>query len=203
MAGRVTIKWHGWLVLVASVAAALAASNLPAGRHVDLLGYDLLMAAAPRAPAARDDVAVVGIDDDDTIADQRLREKVADMPRVFRRDYLAKVLEALLDAGAAGIGLDIVLSGSVYKTCEKEADRKLKNVLRKARMLGRPVVLGFYPASPGKKSELPHDYFLLSVDRVAFLNFDEDLDERRRSVGSFDPRPGHGRPGHYGTFDRL
>ncbi len=182
MAGRVTIKWHGWLVLVASVAAALAASNLPAGRHVDLLGYDLLMAAAPRAPAARDDVAVVGIDDDDTIADQRLREEVADMPRVFRRDYLAKVLEALLDAGAAGIGLDIVLSGSVYKTCEKEADRKLKNVLRKARMLGRPVVLGFYPASPGKKSELPHDYFLLSVDRVAFLNFDEDLDEKRRSV---------------------
>ncbi|MGA2402792.1 MAG: CHASE2 domain-containing protein, partial [Syntrophobacteraceae bacterium] len=126
MARRVTIKWHGWVVLLASVAAALAASNLPAGRHVDLLGYDLLMAAVPRAPAGRDDVAVVGIDDDDTIADQRLREEVSDMPRVFRRDYLAKVLEALLDAGAAGIGLDIVLSSSVYKTCDKEADRKLK-----------------------------------------------------------------------------
>ncbi len=182
MAKRVPIRWHGWVVLLASVAAALAASILPVGREVDLLCYDLLMAAAPRAPGGRDDVAVVGIDDDDTISNQQLREEVADTPRVFRRDYLAKVLESMLDAGVAGIGLDIVLSSSVYKTCDKEADRKLKNVLRNARMLGRPVVLGFYPASAGKKSELPHDYFLLSVDRVAFLNFDEDLDEKRRSV---------------------
>ncbi len=169
-------------MLFASVAAALAASNLPVGRHVDLLGYDLLMAAVPRAPVGRDDVAVVGIDDDGAIASRRLREEVADIPRVFRRDYLAKVIEALLDAGAAGVGLDIVLSSSVYKTCDKEADRRLKDVLRKARMLGRPVVLGFYPAGPGKKPELPHDYFLFSVDRVAFLNFDEEADEKRRSV---------------------
>ena len=119
MARRIPIRWHGWVVLLASVVVALSASNLPVGRQVDLLGYDLLMAAAPRAPAGWDDVAVVGIDDDDTIANQRLREEVADMPRVFRRDYLAKVIEALLDAGAAGIGLDIVLSSSVYKTCEK------------------------------------------------------------------------------------
>ncbi len=170
------------MVLLASVAAALALSSLPVGRYLDLLGYDLLMAATARAPAGRDDVAVVGIDDDDTISNQQLREEVSDLPRVFRRDYLARVLESLLDAGAAGIGLDIVLSGSVYKTCDREADRKLKEVLRKARTLGRPVVPGFYPASPGKKSELPHDYFLLSVDRVAFINFDEDLDEKRRSV---------------------
>ncbi len=182
MAGRVKIKWHGWVLLLAGVAAALAASTLPVGRHVDLSGYDLLMAGTVRAPAGRDDVAVVGIDDDDTITSRQLREEVADIPRVLRRDYLAKVLEALLDAGAAGIGLDIVLSSSVYKTCDKEADRKLKDVLKKARMLGRPVVLGFYPASPGKKSEFPHDYFLLSADRVAFLNFDEDLDEKRRSI---------------------
>jgi CHASE2 domain-containing sensor protein len=182
MAGRVQIKWHGWVVLLAGAAAALAASTLPVGRHVDLLGYDLLMAATVRAPAGPDDVAVVGIDDDDTISSPQLREEVADIPRVMRRDYLAKVLDSLLDAGAAGIGLDIVLSSSVYKTCDKEADHRLKGVLRKARMLGRPVVLGFYPASPGKKSELPHDYFLLSADRVGFLNFDGDLDEKRRSV---------------------
>ncbi len=182
MAGKVQIKWHGWAVLLAGVAAALAASTLPVGRQVDLLGYDLLMAATVRSPSAPDDVAVVGIDDDNTIADPRLREEVADIPRVMRRDYLAKVIESLLDAGACGIGLDIVLSSSVYKTCDKEADLKLKGVLRKARMLGRPVVLGFYPASHGKKSELPHDYFLLSADRVAFLNFDEDQDEKRRSV---------------------
>ena len=182
MAGRVPIRWHGWVVLLVSVAAALSASSLPVGRQVDLWGYDLLMAAVSRPPAGRDDVAVVGIDDDDTIADRQLREEVADMPRVFRRDYLAKVIDALLDAGAAGIGLDIVLSSSVYKTCDKEADRKLKEVLRKGRMLGRPVVLGFYPAGPGKKSEFPHDYFLLSVDRIAFLNFDEYPDEKRRSV---------------------
>ena len=69
------------------------------------MGYDLLMAVVPRAPAGLDHVAVVGIDDDDTIANQRLREEVADLPRVFRRDYLAKVIEAILDAGAAGIGL--------------------------------------------------------------------------------------------------
>ncbi len=182
MAGRVPIRWHGWVVLLVSVGAALSASNLPVGRQVDLWGYDLLMAAAPRAPAGRDDVAVVGIDDDDTIANRRLREEVADMPRVFRRDYLAKVIDALLDAGAAGVGLDIVLSSSVYKTCDSEADRKLKGVLKKGRMLGKPVVLGFYPAGPEKKSELPHDYFLLSVDRIAFLNFDEYPDEKRRSV---------------------
>ena len=182
MARRIPIGWHGWVVLLTSVVVALSASSLPVGRQVDLLGYDLLMAAVPRAPVGWDDVAVVGIDDDDTIANQRLREEVEDMPRVFRRDYLAKVIEALLDAGAAGIGLDIVLSSSVYKTCESEADRKLKGVLKKGRMLGKPVVLGFYPAGPGKKSEFPHDYFLLSVDRIAFLNFDEDPDEKRRSV---------------------
>jgi class 3 adenylate cyclase len=182
MARKVPIKWHGWVVLVLGVVAALTASNLPVGRQVDLLVYDLLMAAAPRTPADRDDVAVVGIDDDDAIADARLREEVKDIPRVFRRDYLAKVIEAVLDAGAVGIGLDIVLSSSVYRTCEKEADRQLKNVLKKSRMLQKPVVLGFYPASQGRKSEMPHDYFLLSVDRVAFLNFDEDLDEKRRTV---------------------
>jgi len=182
MAGRVQIKWHGWVVLLAGVAAALAASTLPAGRDVDLLGYDLLMAATVRAPVDPDAVAVVGIDDDDTISSPQLREEVADIPRVMRRDYLAKVLESILDAGAAGIGLDIVLSSSVYKTCDKEADHRLKGVLRKARMLGRPVVLGFYPASPGKKPEFPHDYFLLSADRVGFLNFDGDPDEKRRSV---------------------
>ncbi len=182
MAGRVQIKWHGWVVLLAGVAAALAASTLPMGRHLDLLGYDLLMAATVRQPTGPDDVAVVGIDDDDTISSPQLREEVADIPRVMRRDYLAKVLESMLDAGAAGIGLDIVLSSSVYKTCDKEADRKLKGVLRKARMVGRPVVLGFHPASPGKKSELPHDYFMLSADRLGFLNFDGDLDEKRRSV---------------------
>jgi CHASE2 domain-containing sensor protein len=182
MAGRVQIKWHGWVLLVAGVAATLAASTLPVGCHVDLLGYDVLMARTVRTPTDCDDVAVVGIDDDDTITSRKLREEVADIPRVLRRDYLAKVLEALVDAGAAGIGLDIVLSSSVYKTCDKEADRKLKDVLRKARMLGRPVVLGFYPTSPGKRSEFPHDYFLLSADRLAFLNFDEDLDETRRSV---------------------
>ncbi len=142
---------------------------------MDLLGYDLLMAATVRAPVDPDAVAVVGIDDDDTISSTQLREEVADIPRVMRRDYLAKVLESILDAGAAGIGLDIVLSSSVYKTCDKEADRRLKGVLRKARMLGRPVVLGFYPASPGKKPEFPHDYFLLSADRVGFLDFDGDI----------------------------
>ena len=104
MAGRVKIKWHGWVLLLAGVAAALAASTLPVGRHVDLSGYDLLMAGTVRAPVGRDDVAVVGIDDDDTITSQQLREEVADIPRVLRRDHLAKVLEALLDAGAAGIG---------------------------------------------------------------------------------------------------
>ncbi len=71
---------------------------------MDLSGYDLLMAGTVRAPVGRDDVAVVGIDDDDTITSQQLREEVADIPRVLRRDHLAKVLEALLDAGAAGIG---------------------------------------------------------------------------------------------------
>jgi len=182
MAAKIPIKWHSWMMLLASVAVALAVSNLPVGRYVDLWSYDLLMAMTAWAPAGRDDVVVVGIDDDDTISNQRLREEVTDLPRVFRRDYLAKVLESMLEAGAAGIGLDIVLSSSVYKTCEREADRRLKEVLRKARTMGRPVVPGFYPASPGKKSELPHDYFLLSVDRVAFLNFDEDVDEKRRSV---------------------
>jgi class 3 adenylate cyclase/CHASE2 domain-containing sensor protein len=182
MAGKVQIRWHGWVVLVASVAASLGASTLPVGCQVDLLGYDLLMAATVRTPAGPDDIAVVGIDDDDTITSPKLRREIADIPRVMRRDYLATVIESLLVAGAAGIGLDIVLSSSVYKTCDKEADRRLKGLLRKARILGRPVVLGFYPASPGKKSELPHDYFLLSVDRLAFLNFDEGLDEKRRSV---------------------
>jgi class 3 adenylate cyclase/CHASE2 domain-containing sensor protein len=182
MAAKVPVRWHGWVVLLASVAAALALANLPVGRYMDLWGYDLLMGVTARAPARGDDVVVVGIDDDDTIANQRLREEVSDLPRVFRRDYLAKVLESMLDAGAAGIGLDIVLSSSVYKTCDREADRKLKEVLRKARTLGRPIVPGFYPASPGKMAELPHDYFLLSVDRVAYLNFDEDVDEKRRSV---------------------
>ena len=182
MAGKVPIQWHGWVVLVLGTLAALTASNLPVGRQVDLLAYDLLMAAAPRTPADRDNVAVVGIDDDDTIADAGLREEVRDLPRVFRRNYLAKVIEAVLDAGAAGIGLDIVLSGSVYRTCDMEADRQLKNVLRKSRMLQQPVVLGFFPASQGKKSEMPHDYFLLSADRLGFLNFDEDADEKRRTV---------------------
>ena len=92
------------------------------------------------------------------------------------------MLESLLDAGAAGIGLDIVLSSSVYKTCDKESDRRLTDVLKKGQAAGRPVILGFYPSSPGKKSEIPNDYFLFSVDRVAFLNFDEDFDEKRRSV---------------------
>ena len=182
MAGKVQINWQGWIVLVLGAVAALAASNLPVGRQVDLLAYDLLMATAPRMPADRDEVAVVGIDDDDTITDAGLREEIRDIPRVFRRDYLAKVIEAVLDAGAAGIGLDIVLSSSVYRTCENEADRRLKSVLKKSVMMQKPVVLGFYPASQGKKSELPHDYFLLSVDRIGFLNFDEDLDEKRRTV---------------------
>ncbi len=73
---------------------------MPVGRQVDLLCYDLLMAQTPRAPSGRDDVVVVGIDDDDTISDQQLREEVADIPRVFRRDYLAKVLEC--HAGCRG-----------------------------------------------------------------------------------------------------
>lgn len=150
MAAKVPIRWHGWVVLFASVAAALAASNLPSGCRLDLMCYDLLMALTARAPADRDDVAVIGIDDDQTITNRQLREEVSDLPRVFRRDYLARVLDSLLDAGVAGIGLDIVLSSSVYKTCDKESDRKLKDVLKKARTLGRPVVLGFYPATGGK-----------------------------------------------------
>jgi class 3 adenylate cyclase/CHASE2 domain-containing sensor protein len=182
MAKRVSIKWHGWVLLFLSIVASLLASKLPVGHHLNLFGYDLLMATVPRAAATRDDVAVVGIGDDNAIADEQLREEVRDIPRVFRRDYLAKVLDSLLDAGAAGVGLDIVLSSSVYKTCDKDSDRKLKDVLKRARRLEKPVILGFYPSNQGKKSEMPHDYFLLSVDRVAFLNFDEDPDEKRRSV---------------------
>ena len=64
MAKRVPIRWHGWVVLLPSVAAALSAADLPVGRQVDIFGDDLLMATVPRAAAARDDVAVVGIDDD-------------------------------------------------------------------------------------------------------------------------------------------
>jgi CHASE2 domain-containing sensor protein len=182
MAGKFPIKWHGWVALVVGAVLALAASDLPVGRRLDMLVYDLLMSTTHRPPVDRDDVAVIAIGDDDTIADPGLREKVRDVPRIFRRGYLSKVVETVLDAGAAGIGLDILLSSSVYRTCDSEADRQLKNVLRKSTMLQRPTVLGFYPASRGKKSEMPHDYFLLSVDRIAFLNFDEDLDEKRRTV---------------------
>jgi class 3 adenylate cyclase/CHASE2 domain-containing sensor protein len=182
MAKKVSIKWHGWVLLLISVVVSILATKLPAGEQVNLFGYDLLMATVPRAPAAADDVVVVGIDDDDTIADEQLREEVKDIPRVFRRDYLARVIGAITDAGAAGIGLDILLSSSVYKTCDRDSDRKLKDALRRARTLARPVVLGFHASYHGRKSEMPNDYFLLSVDRLGFLNFDADQDEKRRTI---------------------
>ena len=72
MAERFQIKRHGGVELLPSVAPPPAAATLPVGRHVDLLGCDLLMAARVRAPAGRDDVGAVGIDDDDTITCRQL-----------------------------------------------------------------------------------------------------------------------------------
>lgn len=48
MAKRVSIKWHGWVLLFLSVVASLSASKLPVGHHLDLFGYDLLMATVAR-----------------------------------------------------------------------------------------------------------------------------------------------------------
>ena len=72
MAERFQIKRHAGVELLASVAPPPAAATLPVGRHVDLLGCDLLMAAGVRAPAGCGDVAVAGIDDADSITRRQL-----------------------------------------------------------------------------------------------------------------------------------
>ena len=149
---------------------ASAAVHWRIGQAFDLAildrGFVLLRAYGP--PPAAHDVVIVGIDQETT---EVLRE-----PLALWHVHLGKFLQAMGDAGAAVVGLDIVLPDRSYESLLPGLDRALLVGLISAR--GRvPVVLGL-TADPAGKPRNVYPAFLAAAgaDAAGFVLFPTDRD---------------------------
>ena len=194
MAGRGRGAWRrlrsamriGIFSMVLLLAAGLAFLDWagPLDRKLVDLQFRLLRAQAPRA--VRNDVVIVGIDDEST---RVLRE-----PLTLWHPHLGKFLEAMAQSGAAAVGLDIVLPDRSYDAIVPGYDGQLLAGMLIARRT-TPLVLAL-TVDPAGTTRPIHPAFVAAAGRdatgYALLPVDDDgvvrrFDERIEAGGSTVP----------------
>ena len=166
--------------LIAAVAAAV--TSLPLLDRFDRLDLDLLhwlrqQVAAEHNPADSAQAVVVAIDEA-TYA----MPPFAGMPTVMWTPQLARVMNAVLDAGARVVGWDMVLPLAVGGiVADRRYDQPLLRSLARSRRDGRIVLGEAYGDSPIR----PHRIYSFAVGgarNVRALNLDTDVDGIVRGV---------------------
>ena len=156
----------------------------PLDRKLVDLQFRVLRAHAPRA--VRNDVVIVGIDDEST---RVLRE-----PLTLWHPHVGKFLEAMAQSGAAAVGLDIVLPDRSYDEIVPGYDRALLAGMLIARRT-TPLVLALTVDPAGTPRPI-HPAFVAAAGRdatgYALLPVDDDgvvrrFDERIEAGGSTLP----------------
>ena len=166
--------------LVAGLAAA--ATSLPKLDRFDRLDLDLLhllreRTLAQHRPSHPAQAVIIAIDEATYAV-----PPFSGMPTVMWTPQLARVMNAVLDAGAAVVGWDVVLPVAVSGTiADRRYDQPLLRSLARSRRDGR-VVLG---EALGDNPIRPHRIFSLAVGgpkNVRALNFHTDADGIVRGV---------------------
>jgi len=160
-------------LLVAAIVAAVL--SLPALDRLDGLGIDSLFwlrQAVPgdTRPAADSPTVVIALDEE-----TYRRPPFRDLPSVMWTKQLAAVIDAVLDAGAAVVGLDLVYPTSVGKVA-RGYERDFLRVLQRGGREGR-IVLG--KVQHNVKPIAPHPAQSFAVGHEAnirALNLFEDRD---------------------------
>jgi adenylate cyclase len=123
---------------VAAAAASAVIIGFTAGGLLEGLSVDFLYGLRHRfgePPRAPSQVAVVAIDEETF-----RRPPFSDLPQVLWAPYLARVVDAVLEADPAAIGFDIVYAGSV-ESVARGYDKEFLLALRRGAKRNR-VVLG-------------------------------------------------------------
>ncbi len=139
---------------------------------------------ADRLPAVVEPIAVVGIDEASLLAFPQ--------PLVLWGGVLAEVVDAAAEAGAAAVGLDFLLTGTVADWFPG-APEELAPALVRARAAGVPVVLQAIQVAdergrPGALSK-PAPLYQLGAGGVGLANVTLDADGvvRRQELGCEEP----------------
>ena len=169
---------------LAAVAGIALVSALLSGNgwvsRLDGLGIDTLFwlrhqLTLDARPAAEPPVAVIGIDEE-----TYRRPPFKDVPQAMWVPQQAKVLDAVLNAGATVVGYDVIYSTSVESYIPGH-ERDFRQVLRRGGDAGR-VVLG--EIQHQQQPIVPNRGFILAVrqENLRSLNLDEDPDGVVRRV---------------------
>lgn len=167
-----------------ALAAGLAFAAPPLGPWLGGLSVDLLFwlrhqAAGPRTTAAESPTAVIAVDEE-----TYRRPPFAETPKALWTPHLARVIEAVLDAGASVVGQDIVLPTSVERFLPGH-DRPYLLALRNGARQGR-IVLG--KVQHQKLPLAPHPAYSYAVGHgknVRLVNLTADPDGVVRRVPLF------------------
>ena len=182
------------LVILAAIALAIAcALSLPGAVNIDGIGLDILVALRYAVIGSRhqqDDgpVAIVAVDEE-----SYRRQPLADRPIALWTPEIGRLVEALLDAGAAVIGFDIVLPTSV-ESFAPGYERDFLRALHRGGASGR-LLLG--EVQQQEKPILPNRGQIIAArsSNLRPLNVTEDPDGVIRRVplflaGGSEPVPG-------------
>ncbi len=169
------------IVLLLAAGLALFGWAEPLERRLVDAEFRFLRAHAPRAVA--NDVVIVGIDDEST---QRLPE-----PLALWHPHIGKFLEAMGQAGAAVVGLDVVLPDRSFEDLAPGYDRALLTGMLIVRRT-TPLVLAL-TVDPAGATRRIHPAFIVAAgpdaSGYALLPVDNDgivrrFDERLESGGN-------------------
>ena len=166
--------------LVAGVAAA--ATSLPALDRLDRLDIDVLhwlreQAATRQEPSQPSQAVVIAIDET-TYA----MPPFTGMPTVMWTPQLARVMNAVLDAGAAVVGWDMVLPVAVGGTvADRRYDQPLLRSLARSRRDGRIVLGEAYGNNPIRPNRI-FSFAVGGARNVRPLNLHTDADGIVRGV---------------------
>lgn len=165
------------------------------GYSLDILFAIRNLVTSPRLDPTDAPVAVVAIDEK-----TYRTEPFKGVPKVFWTKQMAKVVNALLDAGVAVVGFDLILSTSVERYI-KGYDRDLRLALKKGADQGR-IVLGSTTLA-GEPIE-PLDIYRLLVrgDNIRSLNVVKGGDDVVRYVPMFFRPAAAGGAGDAGGAER-
>ncbi|CAG9174961.1 CHASE2 domain-containing protein [Cupriavidus respiraculi] len=166
-----------WLVLTAAVIAlAVAAAVLQWGQRAHLAVYD--MAIAAQQHPARDDIVIVGIDD----------ESLATIGRwPWRRAVLADLVDRVAAGGPRVIGLDVLLSEPDARN--PADDRALADSMARAGNVVLPALAE--PVDGGYDVRYPLPQFAERAgERIGHINITLDADGLARHIFLREGPPG-------------
>jgi len=172
-----------WLVAIGIAAAAVlliaALTSTALFRSVEVKANDLHFVVT-RYPPPEDIVLVV--------VDQKAIETFPE-PLLFWHRYYARAIEAVANAGARALGLDVVFPIPV-ESWTPGADRELAAAVLRAQTV-MPVVCGYASYAVGRQKDwaVPLNLLSASLNRAAYVNLRTDEDDFVRSIQVYEVSP--------------